>query len=165
MGLLGRTGMIAVLITLSTVSGQVKAGSASTSVMLNITVIAGPCVINGDNPIDVDFGHELLTNKVDGNNYQKTVEYSMDCTKATNPALKMMISGAGAGFDNTVLQASQPSLGVKLLNDGQPMSLNQWVNFTAGSQPLLQAVPVKEPGGKLTAGDFTAAATMTVDYQ
>lgn len=165
MSLLGRTGLIVVLIALSTVSGQVKAGRVSTALGLNITVIAGPCVVNGENPIDVDFGHELLTNKVDGNNYQKTVEYSLDCTDATKPELKMMISGAGAGFDNTVLQASQPGLGVKLLNDGQPMSLNQWVNFTAGSPPLLQAVPVKEPGGKLTAGDFTAAATMTVDYQ
>lgn len=155
---------LGVLLALGLV-GVAVAGTATSTLTLNVTVIDEPCVINGGNPIDIDFGNEMLTNKVDGSNYLKTVEYNLDCTNASNPALKLKISGTGADFDGTVLQASQTDLGIRLLSDGTPLALNSWLNFASDTPPLLQAVPVKSPGGNLTAGTFTAVATMTVDYQ
>lgn len=142
-----------------------SADTAMATVTISVNVIADPCVINGDNPIDVDFGNELLINKVDGINYRKPVDYSLDCGYATLPALKMMIGGSGASFDDTVLQASQTGLGIALMHDGQPLPLNSWLNFAPGTKPALEAVPVKAPGIKLAAGGFSAVATITVEYQ
>ncbi|MEX3098859.1 fimbrial protein [Serratia ureilytica] len=143
----------------------VMADSTPATLTINVTVIAEPCTINGGNPIIVDFGDDVLTTKVDGSNYVKPVDYTLDCADATSDDLKMTISGTGAGFDGTVLQASQTDLGIRLLNNGAAMPLNQPLDFRRGSQPVLEAVPVKAPGSKLTAGKFTAAATLTVEYQ
>lgn len=139
---------------------------ADATVTVKVTVVSEPCIINGDNPIDVDFGNDLLTSRVDGVHYMKPVNYTLDCSNATRPALKMRITGTAAGFDSNVLQvAEQASMGVKLLSNGTMLPLNSWLNFTKDSPPVLQAVPVKAAGSTLTAGAFSAAATMTVDYQ
>ncbi|MGQ9883044.1 fimbrial protein [Serratia marcescens] len=39
------------------------------------------------------------------------------------------------------------------------------MSFTYPVTPTLEAVPVKSATAKLTAGEFTAGATMKVDYQ
>jgi len=140
-------------------------GGMSMTLTVKVTMLSQPCVINAGQPIVIDFGDDLLTTKVDGSNYTKPVDYTLDCADATGDDLKITISGTGAGFDNSVLQADQTDLGIKLISDGHAMPLNQAVNFSRNTPPVLQAVPVKNPAGKLSAGAFTAAATMTVDYQ
>lgn len=37
-----------------------------------------PCTINGGSPINVDFGNEVMTTRVDGKNYIKDVNYSLN---------------------------------------------------------------------------------------
>ncbi|HBV9912407.1 TPA: fimbrial protein [Klebsiella aerogenes] len=143
----------------------VFAGQTSATLTLTVTVIAEPCVINGGNPVTVDFGDNVLTTGVDGNNYIKPVDYTLDCADATSDDLKMTISGTGAGFNGDVLQASQTDLGIKLISNGVAMPLNQPLTFSRQTPPVLEAVPVKATGSKLTGGPFTATATMTVEYQ
>lgn len=147
-------------------SAAFAANTSSTTVTVKVTVVSEPCIINGGNAIDVDFGDGLLTTKVDGLNYMTPIVYTLDCSGVTVPALKMQISGTAAGFDNNVLQVTeQANMGIKLLNNSTELPLNSWLNFTKDSPPVLQAVPVKASGSALIAGAFSSAATMTVDYQ
>lgn len=139
--------------------------AATTTLTIQGTILLPPpCVINGDAPISVSFD-EVLTTRVDGFNYRKPVEYSLQCTAASSNALKMMIQGGSAGFGNGALQTSIPNLGINLETETSAFPVNTWLNFTFPQQPKLYAVPVKLPGSSLRADGFSAAATMIVDYQ
>lgn len=135
------------------------------TINLNAIVESEPCVINNNDTIVVDFGDDLMTTKIDGNNYQQTIKYTLDCSNASNASLKMMISGTGALFDTTVLKTDQSNLGIQLLSNGQKIPLNNWFDFSSNTSPTLIAVPVKKAETSLTAGVFSSTATMLVDYQ
>ena len=65
-----------------------------------------------------------------------------------------------------MLRTSKSDLGVKLLLGGVLWPLNSAVNFTYPNLPVMEAVPVKNPGSStLTGGAFTAAATLVVALQ
>ncbi|ELY3087889.1 fimbrial protein [Klebsiella aerogenes] len=161
----GRRLATGLLTGLSLLAGAAQAGTTSATLTVNVTVIAEPCTINGGSPVVVNFGDDVLTTGVNGSNYIRDVDYNLACPDATNDDLKMTISGAGAGFDPTVLQGDQPALGIKLLSDGNPMPLNQPLNFNRNTPPHVQAVLVKDPAGTLVAGPMAVSATMTVEYQ
>ncbi|MGL1813972.1 UNVERIFIED_CONTAM: fimbrial protein [Serratia marcescens] len=138
---------------------------AVTTVTVKVTVVAPPsCVINDDKPIEVDFG-EVMTTRVDGSNYRLPVTYTLDCKDAPSNAMKLQVQGAGADFDGTVLQTNKTGLGIELQQGDAKLPVNGWLNFTYPNKPELWAVPVKQNGATLTGGEFTAGATMKVDYQ
>lgn len=124
-----------------------------------------PCKINDDKPIEVNFGNEVVTTRVDGSNYRMAVNYGVTCTGQSSSAMKIQIQGTGAGFDSTVLQADKTDLGIALFNNDKKLALNTWLNFTYPTFPKLEAVPVKKTGATLVAGAFKAGALMIVDYQ
>jgi len=139
---------------------------AATAINISGTIMAPPpCVINGDWTIQVDFGQNVVISRIDGSNYLKTIDYTLECKSQSKNAMKMMIEGSGAEFDSGVLQTFTPNLGIALKQNGQPLRLNQWLNFTYPMQPVLQAVPVKKVGANLPTGPFFAGATLKVDYQ
>lgn len=156
---------VSLIIGSCLVTSQVLADTSVATVTVKVTVVSEPCVINNGDPIVVNFGDNLLTTEVNGSNYIQPIDYKLSCPDATSDDLKMTISGSGAGFDSRVLQGSQPSLGIKILSDGELMPLNHALNFNRNTHPVLQAVPVKDPAGKLSVGNFTASATMSVEYQ
>jgi type 1 fimbria pilin len=67
--------------------------------------------------------------------------------------------------DNTAIQTDKTGLGIRLLQNGTPMDLNQALVFTPGNAPLLEAVPVTSDKNLLTEGAFLAVATIQVEYQ
>jgi type 1 fimbria pilin len=143
-----------------------KAVADTALVTIKVSVIAPlPCVINGDQTIDVDFGSELLTTKIDGVNYLKTVDYSLECKDNTSNAMKLQVQGSATPFNRSALQTNMADLGVALTANGSALTINDWVNFTYPDKPVLQAVPVKRAGSTLSGGDFSAGATLMVAYQ
>ncbi|WP_447872492.1 fimbrial protein [Serratia fonticola] len=140
------------------------AGS-SVTVTVKVTVLAPPpCVINDDRPIDVEFG-DVMTTRVDGDNYKMPVNYTLSCTSGTTNAMKLQVKGTGAAFDATVLRTNQTGLGIELRQGDSKLAVNDWLNFTYPNKPELWAVPVKQRGATLKWGEFSAGATMAVDYQ
>ncbi|MFK3843845.1 MULTISPECIES: fimbrial protein [Serratia] len=138
---------------------------AVTTVTVKVTVMAPPsCIINDERPIVVEFG-EVMTTRVDGSNYRLPVTYTLDCKDAPSNAMKLQVQGAGADFDVEVLQTNQAGLGIELQQGDSKLPVNSWLNFTYPNKPELWAVPVKQGGVTLTGGEFTAGATMKVDYQ
>ncbi|SPZ65782.1 putative minor fimbrial subunit StfE [Serratia quinivorans] len=126
-----------------------------------------PCIINGGQMIEVNFGDELVTSRIDGVNYRKDIDYSLDCRNAGANSVQMQIQGNAATFDGSVLATVERSeLGIALKTEaGPPMNINTWHKIQFGATPKLAAVPVKATGSQLQAGSFTAGATMLIEYQ
>ncbi|ANF84540.1 exotoxin [Pseudomonas antarctica] len=143
-----------------------QSAQADTSLTIRAVIIAPPpCVINSGGTLDVPFGNDLLTSRVDGVNYRRDVPYTVTCDSPFNNAMKLELKGTGASFDSRVLLTRKTDLGVKLFVNGADWPLNTAVNFTHPNFPVVQAVPVKRAGSSLTGGAFDAAATLVVDYQ
>ncbi|HAT4919957.1 TPA: fimbrial protein [Serratia marcescens] len=142
------------------------AQAAVSIVTVSVTVVAPlPCTLNGGKPIEVNFGDEVMTTRIDGDNYRQPVGYGLSCNGPWKNAMRLQLSGAAAGFDGTLLKTSVNGLGIELQRDGVRIPLNAWQNFTYPSMPKLEAVPVKQSGATLPTGEFTASATLRVDYQ
>ncbi|WP_300635139.1 fimbrial protein [Pseudomonas sp.] len=139
---------------------------AETSLTIRAVIVAPPpCVINGGGTLDVPFGNDLQTSRVDGVNYRRDVPYTVTCSSPFSNALTLELKGTAAAFDHQVLATRKPDLGVRLFVNGADWPLNRTVNFTYPNFPVVQAVPVKRAGSQLTGGAFDASATLVVDYQ
>ncbi|MBB6117915.1 type 1 fimbria pilin [Rahnella inusitata] len=142
---------------------QIVMGANTATVTVKVTVVAPPCIINNNNVITVEFG-DVITTQVDGSNYRFPVNYTLVCKGATTNAMRLQVQGVGASFDGTVLQTSKADLGIKLIRGSSQLAINSWLNFNYPLKPYLAAIPVKRPGTTLTGGEFTAGATLKVDY-
>lgn len=136
------------------------------TVKVKVTIIAPPpCTINNGLPIEVEFG-EIMTTRLDGNQYSTPVDYSLDCSTAVTNALKIQVRGNSASFgDGKLLRTNKEGLGIRLLWGDNEMPINIWGDFTYPNIPKLRAVPVKRAEAMLTEGEFTASATLQVSYQ
>ncbi|HEJ7990411.1 TPA: fimbrial protein [Serratia liquefaciens] len=139
---------------------------AVATIKVTVTIVAPPpCVINNNNLIEVNFGNDVMTTRIDGSYKKQSVLYSVECKNASNNAMKMQIQGNSAVFDSEVLQTNKDDLGIALLRNGNRQPLNAWLNFTYPNLPTLEAVLVKQAGATLSGGVFSAGATMKVEYQ
>ena len=146
------------------VSQGVQANNTNLTVRA-VIIAPPPCVINSGATLDVPFGNDLQTSRVDGVNYRRDVPYTVTCNSPFSNALTLELKGTGAGFDSRVLSTLKSYLGFKLFVNGADWPLNTAVNFTYPNFPAVQAVPVKRVGSTLTGGAFDATATLVVDYQ
>lgn len=125
-----------------------------------------PCVINNSQPIEVNFGSDVMTSRVDGISYKKMpVTYQLNCTGNANNALRMQIAGNPSGFNSEWLNGNKTNFAIALLNNGTVQGVNSWFDFTYPTLPVLEVVPAKNPAGALTGGTFNATATMKIDYR
>ena len=124
-----------------------------------------PCVINAGSTLNVPFGDDLMTTRIDGVNYRRGVRYTLTCGPQPSNNMKITLQGTGAGFGSAYLGTSKSDLGIKLLLNGAAWPLNNAVNFTYPTLPVIEAVPVKNPGSTLTGGAFSASATLVVALQ
>jgi type 1 fimbria pilin len=125
-----------------------------------------PCTVNQGNIIDVFFGEQMAIAKVDGTNYMQAIDYQLRCdASAAKSGIVMTLRGTAASFDEAAVQTDQPDLGIRLLINNQPFSLNAPYNIDPAHPPQLFAVPVGAPGATLTEGQFDATATLLAEYR
>ncbi|CAI1819802.1 putative minor fimbrial subunit StfF [Serratia plymuthica] len=131
------------------------------------TLVRAPsCEINEGQAIDVNFGDRVGVSKVDGSNYLQTIDYHITCEPgATTLELGLRVVGAPTIFDGAALQTNVSDLGIRLLQNGLPLQINQRVAIDPKNPPRLQAVPVKKMGVALPEGVFEVTATLLADYQ
>lgn len=147
-------------------AGACLAAETVTAVIsLSVTVQEKPsCVINDNLPIEVDFG-ELMTNKIDGVLYRRAVTYSLKCKFSDGKSMRMNILGKLSSFDSKALITSVPGLGIRLYAADQVLTPGAaGYRFVYPSQPVLAAVPVKDPAVTMSGGGFSAVATLEVEY-
>lgn len=141
------------------------AKTATATVTVKITLTAPPCEVNNNNLIEVNFGNDVMTTRVDGEYKKMPIDYTLKCQGGASNAVRMRVDGQGAAFDGGVLETNKTDFGIELLNGGKRLPINGWLTFAYPNQPTLEAVPVKRSGARLSGGAFSAGATMKVEYQ
>lgn len=148
-----------------------SAHGVSKTVNMKLIVLvngAPPCTVTGGT---VAFG-DVLVSEVDGVNNVKPVNYSLNCSGRAIDYLKLQIQGTAMTVNGeSVLKTSADGLGIRIQQASDqtliPIGTNNWLGFTYSSTSgvPLEAVLVKASGTTLQAQDFSAAATLVVDYQ
>lgn len=124
-----------------------------------------PCTIDAGNKIEVDFG-DVGVKRVDGVKYRRGVGYTITCGPSTLPwLLKLSVNGTATTFDGSAVQTSVPNLGIRIFQNNLPFLLNTPLDITLSSPPILEVVPVKQPGATLAPARFTAVATLLAEYE
>ncbi|AKA80961.1 Minor fimbrial subunit StfE [Pseudomonas synxantha] len=124
-----------------------------------------PCTIDAGNTIEVDFG-DVGVKRVDGVKYRQGLSYTISCGTDTLPwALKLSVNGTATTFDGAAVQTSVPALGIRVFQNNLPFALNTPLEISLSSPPVLEVVPVKQPGATLAPARFTAVATLLAEYQ
>lgn len=127
---------------------------------------APPCVVNDGHPVVVDFGNEVMTTRIDGTEYRKRIDFTLDCSASAPGMQQLRISGGQmTGFDPQALAGDQPGLGVALFEGSQRYAPGTWLPLTGPGIPALYAVPVKQDGITLNGGAFSILASLVVAYQ
>lgn len=124
-----------------------------------------PCTIDAGNTIEVDFG-DVGVKRVDGVKYRKGVAYTISCGPATLPwELKLSVNGTPTTFDASAVQTNVPALGIRVYQNNVPFPLNTRLDISLPSPPVLEVVPVKQPGATLAPARFAAVATLLAEYE
>ncbi|HDG9775441.1 TPA: fimbrial protein [Raoultella planticola] len=125
-----------------------------------------PCSINDGGIVEVDFGARLGVNKMDGMNYLKAMDYRITCEPgASGLDMTLTLSGVPTGYDAAAVQTDLVDLGIRVLQNGRPFTLNKPLGIDPKNPPVLEAVPVKTPGAILKEEAFVATATLKAEYQ
>lgn len=135
------------------------------------SVTQPPCTINGGATIMVPFGDDVMTTRIDGKAYKKMpVPYTVACEGDMSgaSALQIEIKGSAASFGSSLLKTDKTGLGVQFLAGGTNLPLNTGIakfDYLSGQPPKIEAVLAKDPAVTLAGGQFSATATMYVNYQ
>jgi len=165
-----RAGTISVMaLALSLLLPGLASAAFQTGDTLNVkfhgTLKRKPCYISNNLAIDIPFG-KIGVSKVDGINYKRPIEYTLQCADQDPSAqLTMRLQGKSTSYNDAAIETNSTGLGILILKDGLPMKIGEKIPIVQGTPPLLQAVPVKQQGITLTAGDFSAVATLLAEYQ
>ena len=161
--------LLLALLTLQTLSVSLpaRADQKGDSVAVTFTGVLKrkPCHINNDQAINIHFGN-VGVHKVDGTNYTQPINYQLKCDEQDpGLTLKMYVKGTQTGYDTAAITTTAPSLGIRILQNGQPMDINKGLVINYQSPPDLKAVPVQQPGSTLQEGGFQATATLMAEYE
>ena len=131
--------------------------------MFDVTVVAPSCIINGNTQIAVDFGADVDITRLGEAGYKSTpIDFTLACNAPGGYSLT--VQGTGVAFDGSVLATDKQNLGIEITHDGVRFPLNTRLSFTYPNIPALQAQPVVSRTGSPSVGEFSATATMRVNY-
>ena len=146
--------------------GTVVSAQADNMFFQGELIRAPNCTINEGQVIDVAFGQKIAVRKVNGINYQQTVEYGIRCDASTYEwVMSLRVAGKVTSFNPAALQTSVDGLGIEIRQNGEPLILGKALLIDPKHPPTLQAVPVKDPNVELVADAFNVTATLTAEYQ
>ncbi|ENR5685077.1 fimbrial protein [Escherichia coli] len=158
---------IALLVCGAMNSVAVAGESQTRSLTLRVLVDGPPpCSVKGSR---VEFGNVVI-NEIDGNNYRRNADYTLDCSNSLMSDLQLQLKGTTTVINGEkVISTDIAGFGIRIENAADnslfAVGENNWTAFNINNQPQLKAVPVKENGVQLTAAEFNATMTMVVDYQ
>ncbi|MDI3360351.1 fimbrial protein [Lelliottia sp. V89_10] len=141
--------------------------SAADNMQFHGTLVAPPCTISDGKTIEVDFGNDLGVNKIDGNNYKQSVEYTVSCSAGygLNNIAIVIDSTTPAAFDSSAVQTDKTGLGIRILVDNTAVTFAKRIAVADPSvPPVIEAVPVQDQTVNLTEGAFEGTMTLRTDY-
>lgn len=126
-------------------------------------IVSSQCTLNGDRESRVNFG-DIIIQLIDGIRFSKSMPFTVTCPGAFNGEQEVFISATAAAFDNNVISTTNANVGIKLILNGKDIEINKAHNIDWRVSNTLIAVPVKNKV-KVTAGEFTATATMVLNVR
>jgi len=161
-----------ILLALALVLPAIEASAGVATVSFTGTLLLTPsCKVTSPESgrIEVNFGDNVGITQVDGVHYRQPLNYRITCNndKPAGTGLNLTMRGEIASFDasKAALQTSVKGLGIRILQNGSPMVINQPIKVTPTALPALEAVLVKQSDVTLQEGPFDAVATLMADYQ
>ena len=134
-----------------------------------------PCIINNNDPIDVDFGDDLIISLIPikgGTTYLKDINFTWECKGlASGTDITFNFGGTGADFDTeTLVINEQDDIAIQLFNGTNPIIINEDFSYSYQSDsitPPLKASLIKSNATDVIIypGVFTANSILTVAYQ
>ncbi|MGG4609849.1 fimbrial protein [Providencia sp. Me31A] len=156
-----------------------KIATADTNVVVNMKgrlLDFPPCEVYGlqgkGNPIHIDFG-EIGIQRIDGQRYRQdwTLKIACDAGLGRDVPIALTYTSGRSSFDNLAIATNKTNLGIRVYpvnTSGEPIKINTPMTIRMSSNGYkeipLYSVPVKRSGGNLTAGKFSATATVTITY-
>lgn len=138
-----------------------------------------PCKINNDVNFEIDFGR-ISIQEIDGKKFKQTKTVEIECANNSGKPYISLTSSTGVLGDNILntTGVNTSSLGIALyqgdsVDSGYPLNVNLGVDeIKKGLSQLsvqqgyftFTAVPYKHGSTALTAGTFSATATMNIFY-
>lgn len=157
--------LLLVLTTISQSGLSSQTGDTKSFDFRGTFFIQTPCEVNNDKVIDIAFGNVGI-NKVNGSNYSQSIPYTVTCNGISDgDSLHLTVVANQASYDQSTIVTSADGLGIQLLQNGQPMKINEPLDVSLDAMPELTAVPVKDPTKVLAEQTFNAAATLKADYE
>lgn len=146
-----------------------SAQSIGFGVNINGNLITTPpeCILNNNQKEMIHFG-DILLSRIDGANYKHNLSLELTCTNLIKNNLTLSIQGDASNFSNGVLKTSNTKLGLVFYINGVKQDINKKINVKYLELPSLEVSPVKNTSSSFDdadGGDFTALATLNVDYQ
>lgn len=162
---------LAFAVILICIPGAVIAGSTEVGIEISGTVTgAGTCSVNNNQVVEIKFG-DVPIQEIDGvNSHSQPVPLTVTCDGSSND-VSVWVRGNVTTWDRYSIITSTDGLGVKLW--AYVPSLNMDPNPDGGVFPIhldeistlnIHAVLSKQPGKRLTPQEFTATATLFVEY-
>ncbi|HIE1976842.1 TPA: fimbrial protein [Escherichia coli] len=166
--------LISSVLTGAVMLSAVPVGAVDLKIEITGKVEIPPCKTS-ENKIEVNF-KDISLYEVDGKNYKQTNTVTLNC-EYKNKALYVYVTGLNlAGAPDNVVKTTSKNLGIALYQGDDlstPLKLKlkdkevkeagyQITKGLSGKLFTFTAVPYKT--GELTAGEFSATATLTFHY-
>ncbi|MGL4434148.1 MAG: fimbrial protein [Plesiomonas shigelloides] len=167
-----------IVLMLFSMSLYTYAGQATTQIPITATVRPSLCVINGNQPINFNFGL-MSTLKVNGINYAQTKTVSVVCDYFVNKPIISVSGNILSNSMNNVLATNINDFGIALyqgagVDDSYKLALTNGQSILRGLTGVnsangiftITAVPFSlSPSNGLNTGDFNASASIAIYYQ
>lgn len=127
-------------------------------------ILHSECTLNDDRESNINFGNVTIQ-FIDGIRYSTPVPFNISCPKSYNGEQEVYISATASSFDTKAVQTSNPNVGIRLILNGENIEINKSQNIDWRIENKLNAVPVKKNNVKISAGNFTASATMVLNVR
>lgn len=123
------------------------------------------CVYNDGGSTEVNFGSDILSRKIDGENYSREFKVKFDCAGLVTNDIRMRFYGGGPDFDTKAVGLTMKDIGVAIYNGSKRIGVSEWNNITAMQTYTYKAVLVKKKDAVIPGGSFSGYVNILVDYR
>lgn len=137
----------------------------ASNIHVNVEVLGPSCTVNNGEIIEVDFGDEILSTKLNGANYKQSFTLSIQCNSATANTVYLAFQGEQWEPGINALKTSKENLHIEFYRGWNLILLNEKVAVPKDELYFFQATPRKFGSVKVQPGPFSASATTVVYYE
>lgn len=137
---------------------------SAANISINVEVLEPSCNINNGDVIEVDFGDDILSNKLNGSYYAQIVRLTFQCNTLTPDSGYLKIEGEEFEPGIQALKTSKENLSIYFSHSNNIIPINEKVAVNLKSTYNFLAI-LSKIGSKVQPGPFSASATLALYYE